>query len=96
MFRKDKTKPDHCLGWIFRRNSKQAVERQKRWDGREGFRIYLSLYAFDPFGINLGLIEFGANMEQGASMLAQTLAVPGWINMALCGDLKVLIVKQPV
>lgn len=64
--------------------------------GGEGFRIYLSLYAFDPFGINLGLIEFEANMEQGASMLAQTLAVPGWINMALCGDLKVLIVKQPV
>jgi len=51
------------------------------WKGRRGSG-YLSLYAFDPFGINLGLIEFEANTKRGASMLAQTLAVPGWINMA--------------
>ena len=74
----------------------EAVERRKRANGRRKDSRCISLYALDPFGINLGLIEFEANMEQGASMLAQTLAVPGWINMALCGDLKVLIVKQPV
>lgn len=69
-------------------------------DGRMGrgmLRISPGTFSI-PFRINLGLIEFEANTERGASMLAQTLAMPGWINMAsgaLYGDLKVLIVKHP-
>jgi len=77
-----------------REGSSKSVTRPEKetWGERGGGRggggrsegsEDISRCALDPFGINLGLIEFEANTERGAArgVPGQTLAVPrAWIN----------------